>query len=70
MLEAKKTTKKDILVKKCYLEDGVVYDTEEGTVITLLETIEKEFGSGNDVKITVTATTSEDIEVETTSDSE
>lgn len=64
----KNTIKKDITVKQSYVdEDKNLIDAETGETIDLVDVIQKIYGE-NEVKIAITASTTE--EVEYTSDSE
>lgn len=64
----KNTIKKDITVKQAYVdEDKNLIDAETGETIDLVDVIQKIYGE-NEVKITITASTTE--EVEYASDSE
>lgn len=62
-MELKRTTKTDVILKKGYMQNGDLYDVETGEVIELLDTLEKVYGN-QEIKITVTASVSEEVNVD------
>lgn len=62
-MEIKKNIKTDIVCKKAYMEEGILYDVETGESIDLLNTIEKVYGQ-EEIKITVTASKSEEVDID------
>ena len=65
-MELKRTTKTDVICKKCYMQSGVLYDTESGLPIELLDTIQKVYGD-QEVKLTVTASVTEEVDLDSES---
>lgn len=61
-MEVKRTIKTDMVLKNARVVDGNVID-EEGEIVELIEAISKIYGD-NEFKLTLTRSTSEEIDVE------
>ena len=68
-MNVKKTTKVDILLKEAKIVDGNIID-ENGEVIDLISAIQKVYGEDVEFKLTLTRSTSEEIDVEVLEDEE
>lgn len=62
-MNIKKTVKTDMVIKEAKLFNGKIID-EDGNVIDLIETIEKIYGEEVEFKLTLTRSTSEEIDIE------
>lgn len=66
-MELKRTTKTDVIIKKCYMQNGDLFDAETGEVIDLLDTIQKVY-QDQEIKVTVTASVSEEVNINSISE--
>lgn len=68
-MNVKKTTKVDMLLKEARIVDGEIID-ENGEVVDLIAAIQKVYGEDVEFKLTLTRSTSEEIDVEVLEDEE
>lgn len=59
----KKSTKTDVILKQGRVIDGNIVD-DDGVVVDLVDTILKTYGEDMEFKLTLTRSTSEEIDVE------
>lgn len=62
-MEIKKTIKTDMVLKNARVINGHVID-EDGEIVDLIETILKIYGEDVEFKLTLTRSTSEEIDIE------
>ena len=62
-MEIKRTVKTDMVLKNAKLVDGNVVD-DSGEIIDLVEVIQKIYGEDVEFKLTLTRSTSEEIDIE------
>ena len=63
MVNVKKSYKTDLTIKAARLVDGNVVD-EDGVIVDLLEAIQKIYGEDVEFKLTLTRSTSEELDIE------
>lgn len=68
-MNVKKTTKVDMILKEAKIIDGNIID-ENGEIIDLVDAIQKVYGEDVEFKLTLTRSTSEEIDVEVFEDEE
>lgn len=68
-MNVKKTTKVDMILKEAKIVDGNIID-ENGEIIDLVDAIQKVYGEDVEFKLTLTRSTSEEIDVEVFEDEE
>jgi hypothetical protein len=61
-MEIKKTIKTDMTIKTARVEDNTLID-ENGEVINIIEVARKLYGEGEEFKLTLTRSTSEEVEL-------
>ena len=62
-MEIKKTIKTDMTIKTARVEDNTLID-ENGEVINITEVARKLYGEGNEFKLTLTRSTSEEVDID------
>lgn len=63
MVNVKRTVKTDMMIKSARLVEGNIID-EDGEVIDLMDTIQKIYGEDTEFKLSLSRTTSEEIDIE------
>ena len=63
MINVKRTVKTDMMIKSARLVEGNIID-EDGEVIDLMDTIQKIYGEDTEFKLSLSRTTSEEIDIE------
>ena len=62
MVNVKKTTKTDMMLKNARLVEGQIID-EDGEIVDLMEVIQKVYGQDTEFKLTLSRSTSEELDI-------
>ena len=63
MVNVKKTTKTDMMLKNARLVEGQIID-EDGEIVDLMEAIQKVYGEDTEFKLTLSHSTSEELDID------